>query len=155
MPQAGDEGYLCETAANGEEALRQVGLATPDVILCDLVMPGLSGIELISRLANLCPETPDRSARFSRHTERDSASSIYADGEAGVKTLPALVTSCAGRISAALRPFSPSPPIGARGGAERTARSRGIAIVPAEGQALPAPTECQRRDSSTRCARSE
>jgi hypothetical protein len=40
------------------------------------------------RLVNLCPETPDRAGRFGRHTERDSASSIYADGKAGVKTPP-------------------------------------------------------------------
>ncbi len=53
-----EEGYVCDTAANGEEALRRAGAEAPDVILCDLVMPGISGIELISRLVNLCPDTP-------------------------------------------------------------------------------------------------
>ena len=28
------------------------------MILCDLVMPGLSGIDLVRRLVALCPETP-------------------------------------------------------------------------------------------------
>lgn len=53
-----EEGYVCDTAADGEQALRRVTEDSPDVILCDLVMPGLSGVELISRLANLCPDTP-------------------------------------------------------------------------------------------------
>ncbi len=53
-----EEGYVCDTAADGEEGLRRAGAETPDVILCDLVMPGISGLELVSRLANLCPHTP-------------------------------------------------------------------------------------------------
>lgn len=53
-----DEGYECDTAADGEEALARLGERTPDVILCDLVMPGVSGVELVSRIAKLVPETP-------------------------------------------------------------------------------------------------
>jgi DNA-binding NtrC family response regulator len=52
-----DEGYACDTAADGEEGLRRVAAESPDLILCDLVMPGISGVELISRLANLCPDS--------------------------------------------------------------------------------------------------
>ena len=43
-----------------------------------------------NRLMNLYPETPDRSGRFSRHTERDSADSISASGEAAAKAVRAL-----------------------------------------------------------------
>ncbi|MHB0968937.1 MAG: sigma-54-dependent transcriptional regulator [Thermoanaerobaculia bacterium] len=53
-----DEGYECDTAADGEEALARLGERTPDVILCDLVMPGVSGVELVSRIAKFVPETP-------------------------------------------------------------------------------------------------
>jgi DNA-binding NtrC family response regulator len=53
-----DEGYECDTAADGAEALERLNGRTPDVILCDLVMPGVSGVELISRIAKLVPETP-------------------------------------------------------------------------------------------------
>jgi len=53
-----EEGYDCDTAAGGEEALRRASAEAPDVILCDLIMPGISGVELISRLASLCPDTP-------------------------------------------------------------------------------------------------
>jgi DNA-binding NtrC family response regulator len=51
------EGYTCETAANGEEGLRCANAEAPDVILCDLVMPGISGTELVKRLVTLCPDT--------------------------------------------------------------------------------------------------
>lgn len=53
-----DEGYECDTAADGDAALDRLDGRTPDVILCDLVMPGISGIELISRIARVVPETP-------------------------------------------------------------------------------------------------
>ncbi|HSP13605.1 MAG TPA: sigma-54 dependent transcriptional regulator [Thermoanaerobaculia bacterium] len=51
------EGYTCETASNGAEGLRCAEAEAPDVILCDLVMPGVSGTELVARLVALCPDT--------------------------------------------------------------------------------------------------
>jgi DNA-binding NtrC family response regulator len=53
-----DEGYDCDTAADGDEALAKLADLAPDVILCDLVMPGISGVELISRIATIVPQTP-------------------------------------------------------------------------------------------------
>ena len=50
------EGFACETASNGEEGLHCAEADAPDVILCDMVMPGISGIELVKRLVTLCPE---------------------------------------------------------------------------------------------------
>src|SRR6266545_302928 len=51
------EGYVCETAGDAEQALRRLTVQPPDVILCDLVMPGMSGVELLSHVARLCPDT--------------------------------------------------------------------------------------------------
>jgi DNA-binding NtrC family response regulator len=50
------EGFTCDTAPTGEEGLRVAEAEAPDVILCDLVMPGISGPEAIRRLVMLCPE---------------------------------------------------------------------------------------------------
>ncbi len=50
------EDFACETAASGEEGLRCAEAEAPDVILCDMVMRGISGIELVRRLVTLCPE---------------------------------------------------------------------------------------------------
>ncbi len=44
-------------AADGERALRLVERLAPDVVVMDLNMPGLSGIEAIRRLAGVAPQS--------------------------------------------------------------------------------------------------
>lgn len=39
-------GYQTSSAGNGKEALTQIGLQIPDVIITDVVMPDMSGLEL-------------------------------------------------------------------------------------------------------------
>ena len=43
-------GHRVETAANGEEALERVPEFSPNVIVTDLMMPGVDGLELMRRL---------------------------------------------------------------------------------------------------------
>ena len=43
-----EQGYEIATAANGFDALMQLNLATPDVIVSDLNMPRMSGYEFLS-----------------------------------------------------------------------------------------------------------
>ncbi|MBW2452855.1 MAG: sigma-54-dependent Fis family transcriptional regulator [Deltaproteobacteria bacterium] len=43
------EGYLVDDAAAGEEALRLMGKNTYDVIITDLFLPGVSGIDILKR----------------------------------------------------------------------------------------------------------
>ena len=42
----GRRGYHVRTAENGEEAMRRLGEAKPDLILMDVVMPGQNGFQL-------------------------------------------------------------------------------------------------------------
>ncbi len=51
-----DEGYLVETAADGYKALPKLEEHEPDLILTDLRMPGLDGIELVRRARARDPE---------------------------------------------------------------------------------------------------
>ena len=44
------EGYEVIVAANGEEALELVATANPQVVLLDVTMPGVDGIEVCERL---------------------------------------------------------------------------------------------------------
>lgn len=46
----GDTGYRVSTAGSGEEALAYLELVTPDLILMDLVLPGMSGQEVTVRV---------------------------------------------------------------------------------------------------------
>ncbi len=49
--------YLVETALSGEEAIRKGHEADYDVVITDLMMPGLSGMELLKRIAESKPDT--------------------------------------------------------------------------------------------------
>jgi len=46
------EGYLCEVASNGDDALASVRRHAPDLVLLDRILPGLSGDEVLRRLKN-------------------------------------------------------------------------------------------------------
>lgn len=43
-------GYNIETAANGEEGLEKIRTYQPDLIILDLVLPGISGLQVCSRI---------------------------------------------------------------------------------------------------------
>jgi DNA-binding response OmpR family regulator len=48
----GDAGYLCLRARDGEEALRLAEREAPDLIILDILMPKLDGMEVVRRLKN-------------------------------------------------------------------------------------------------------
>ena len=48
--ELGDQGYIIETARDGEEAIEKVGSFEPDVILLDYMMPKMSGVEVVKWL---------------------------------------------------------------------------------------------------------
>ncbi|MFV0423122.1 response regulator [Oleidesulfovibrio sp.] len=52
-----DAGYRVTTAATGEEALRLFDQTQPDIVLTDIKMPGLSGLDLLARIKKQSPET--------------------------------------------------------------------------------------------------
>ena len=54
----GYEGYKIEEAADGEEGLRKFRDNNYDLVLCDIKMPKLDGLEFLERAKEINPETP-------------------------------------------------------------------------------------------------
>lgn len=48
----------CQTAETAEQALARLEVASYDVVLTDISMPGLSGLELLGTVRQKYPETP-------------------------------------------------------------------------------------------------
>lgn len=44
------EEFAVTTASSGDVALEQLQLATPDVVVCDVAMPGIDGLEVCRRI---------------------------------------------------------------------------------------------------------
>ena len=53
-----DEGITSITAEDGESAIRQLSEHRPALVLLDIWMPGMDGIETLKRIKEISPETP-------------------------------------------------------------------------------------------------
>ena len=53
-----EEGYEVVSAYNGEEALEKFSQEPPDVVILDINMPGMNGIEVLRRMKELSPDLP-------------------------------------------------------------------------------------------------
>lgn len=53
-----EDGLSVIQAANGEEALKKVGASRPDLVICDVRMPRMNGIELLRRVKELSEQLP-------------------------------------------------------------------------------------------------
>ena len=52
------DGHTCVLAGGAEEALQAVDRQVPDVILCDVRMDGMNGLELLDRVKRMHPSLP-------------------------------------------------------------------------------------------------
>src|SRR5580700_9066543 len=52
------EWEVCGEASNGQEAIDQAMVLTPDIIVLDLVMPVMDGLQAARRMAVIAPKIP-------------------------------------------------------------------------------------------------
>ncbi len=76
--QAAEDIDVVASAASGEEAIEKVALHYPDVVLMDIRMPGIGGIEAIERLLNSV-----RAPKVVALTSMDSDDHLFRALEAG------------------------------------------------------------------------
>ncbi|MHC5055260.1 MAG: response regulator [Planctomycetota bacterium] len=53
-----DEGYHVDVAATGEEAVEALLESEPDLVILDMKLPGISGLEALGRMLHSRPDLP-------------------------------------------------------------------------------------------------
>ena len=73
-----EENFKIETFSNGSEALLALNSEKPDLIITDIKMPGLTGIDLLKIVAEKYPDLP--TIVMTAHADIDNALSAYKGG---------------------------------------------------------------------------
>jgi len=53
-----EDGYEVHSALSGEEALEKLGIISPDLVILDINMPGINGIDVLRRMKEMHPQLP-------------------------------------------------------------------------------------------------
>ncbi len=91
-----DEFEVCAEAANGKEAIEKVLELKPDLIVMDITMPVMNGLEAARNIAKLAPLTPivilsvHNSRQIVEEARRIGVSGYVAKTEAAKYLLPAV-----------------------------------------------------------------
>ena len=100
----GQSGFEVETSADGEDALARLTLGTFDLVLLDLMIPGLTGLEVLRRLRAAGDETPVL-VLTAKGEEDDVVAGIEAGADDYV-TKPFYLEELEARVNALLRRVS-------------------------------------------------
>ncbi len=98
-------GYDVQTAADGEEALDQLALHPPDILILDLVMPGKSGFDVVQEMrtwSQAAQRLPAIIVLSARGEERDKVTALDL-GADDYLTKPFSMNELLARIRVALR----------------------------------------------------
>lgn len=93
-------GYTVLTASGGEEALRILEKEKIDLVLLDIVMPGMNGVEVFEEMLSRGHETPV--IVVSGHTRDENLSEMFEKGLAGFLSKPCARGKLAEKIAEAL-----------------------------------------------------
>jgi two-component system, NtrC family, response regulator GlrR len=109
----GGAGFVPRMAANGEEAVRWIGMEQFDAVVTDVRMPGISGIELLMRIRERLPWLPV--IIMSGRVEEDIRAAASTWGVAAVLQKPVnraeLISAITTALADAAPPFAPIAPV--------------------------------------------
>lgn len=102
------DGFSCEDVySTAEQALELLPTARPDVVLMDINLPGINGIECVKQLKPVCPDT-----QFIMSTVYEDDENIYESLKAGAtgyllkKTVPARILEAISEVYEGGSPMS-------------------------------------------------
>lgn len=95
-----DEGYACALAADGADALAKLRSLRPSLVLLDIWMPGMDGLETLRRIKELQPGTPV--VMMSGHATISTAIKATKDGASDFIEKPLELETVLGAIRRAL-----------------------------------------------------
>ncbi len=65
------EGYKIEAAQDGEGALAKMKLGGYNLVLLDIIMPKMDGLEVMRQIQNTPPQTPNKCVVFLTNLDKD------------------------------------------------------------------------------------
>lgn len=65
------ERYRVETAADGEEALQKMKVGGYNLILLDIIMPKMDGLEVMRQMQNTPPQAPNKCVVFLTNLDKN------------------------------------------------------------------------------------
>jgi two-component system chemotaxis response regulator CheY len=78
-----EHGDTVATASDGEEALRKVEEDSYDVVIMDMVMPGMTGLDLLRALKNAHPDAASKYIILSNQGEDTDIQKAQKEGVSG------------------------------------------------------------------------
>jgi DNA-binding response OmpR family regulator len=66
-----DEGYEVVACEDGEEALEKFDKEKPDLVILDIAMPGMSGLDVLGKIKEKSPDTPVIMSTAYSHYKQD------------------------------------------------------------------------------------
>ena len=97
------EGVMVEVAANGAQGLALAAKGEFDVVLLDVAMPDLTGVEVLARLRQQHPRSHIKVLMFSGHTTPEEMSEMLSRGADDFLTKPFSVAQLVARVQNLLR----------------------------------------------------
>jgi DNA-binding NarL/FixJ family response regulator len=98
--ELGEEFEIVGTAGSGQEAVDAVSRFDPDVLVIDISMPGLNGLDAASRLRTACCRT--KIVFLTIHDDPDFIAAAFSAGASGYVTKTRLSTDLVSAIREAL-----------------------------------------------------